>query len=73
VVHGYVTGNLRHGTHPIYIGADHNSTSANPDADFIDGKIDEIRLETVARTPAWIAYDVAAMKDQVINYGSVTE
>jgi hypothetical protein len=65
-----VTGAMRHSPNPVVIAADRNA-GGNPDADFFDGTIDEVRLETVVRSPAWIAYDVASMRDELITYGPV--
>jgi hypothetical protein len=63
-----------HSAHPIYLGADRNSSDPGeigPDDDFLGGLLDEVRLERVARTPAWIAYDITSMRDQLISYGPV--
>jgi hypothetical protein len=37
----------------------------------MDGSIDEVRLENVVRSPAWISYDEASMRDQLITYGPI--
>jgi hypothetical protein len=57
---------------PVYIGCDRdNGTGTSPpgqcDNVFLDGELDEVRLETVARSPAWIAYQVAAMQTGAIT------
>jgi hypothetical protein len=65
-----LTSNAR----PIFLGAD-RSTAGNtplvPDSDFLDGDLDEVRLETVERSAAWIQYDDKAERDQVITYGPI--
>jgi hypothetical protein len=67
------SGDDLHGSHPILLGADHNSASASPaDADFVHGMIDEVRIEATVRSPAWLAYDHASVLDQLITYGPVT-
>jgi hypothetical protein len=62
-----------HSAAPIFLGANRNNFDGTngrsiPDNAFIDGILDEIRIETVARSPAWIAYDHAAQRDEVITY-----
>ena len=51
-----------------------NGTGATPagacDDTYLDGALDEIRLEHVARSQAWIACSFAAMQDRVIDYGA---
>jgi hypothetical protein len=41
------------------------------DGDYMDGMLDEIRVESVARTPQWLAYELAAERDEIITYGPV--
>ncbi len=65
------SGALRDGGHPILIGADHNSNSALPDADFVDGRVDEVRLEAIVRSAGWLAYDDLSVRDELIAYGPV--
>jgi hypothetical protein len=65
-----VTGAMLHGAHAILLGADRNN-GGQPDADFVDGMLDEVRIESVARSADWVAYDVASQRDQVITYGPV--
>jgi hypothetical protein len=65
------SGDVRHGGHPLLIGADHNSSSVLPDADFVDGRLDEVRLESIARSAAWLAYDDLSVRDALIAYGPV--
>jgi hypothetical protein len=59
---------------PIFIGADRNGSSPAgvPDTDFIEGAMDEMRLQRVVRSSAWLTYDAAAGRDQVLTYGPVT-
>ena len=68
-----MVGPLVNDTRPIFIGADRNGFSAEglPDVDYADGAIDEVRIETVARTAAWIAADDLAQRDQLLTYGPV--
>jgi concanavalin A-like lectin/glucanase superfamily protein len=59
---------------PLFIGGDRGDGSTSPavpTGDFLDGTVDELRLQTVARPQPWIAYDLAAQRDQVITYGPV--
>jgi hypothetical protein len=68
---GPLTGSLGSSQPVVYLGADRNAIGAEnvPDNAFLDGMLDEVRLENVARSPAWIAYDEASMRDQLITYG----
>jgi Concanavalin A-like lectin/glucanases superfamily/Domain of unknown function (DUF2341) len=65
-----ITGPVVHSPRPILIGADANA-GAGPDIDFLDGSVDEVKLETVARDPAWLQADYLAMRDQLLEYGPV--
>lgn len=67
---GAQTGPMTHAAHSVFIGADSNS-GGTPDADFPTGRLDELRLEHVARSPPWLAYDVLSQRDMVITYGPV--
>ncbi len=67
-----VTGALLHGAHPLLLGADHNSSNGVADSDFVDGLIDEVRIEAVVRDAAWLGYDNRSVRDQLITYGPVT-
>lgn len=53
---------------PIILGADNNNNASLPDADFLDGRLDEVRIETVARSAEWLRIDHLAMTDQLIRY-----
>ena len=69
-------GKLRNTFGPVYIGCGRNNTNGTtpvgvPDVDFLDGALDELRIESVARSAAWLAFDVAAMQDGVLAYGPV--
>lgn len=59
-------GMLQQSANPIYIGADRNGSD---DAEFFNGSMDEVRIENVARSAAWIAASVANMRDGIISYG----
>ena len=70
------SGQLDDSGGPIYLGADRNNydemTPAGvPDLNFVDGSLDEVRIENVARSPAWLAYDLASQQDAIISYGPV--
>jgi len=65
-----VTGPVVHSPRPILIGAD-ASAGAGPDADFLDGLVDEVKIENVVRDPAWIEADDLATRDQLLQYGPV--
>lgn len=68
-----ITGALARTANPIFLGADRNSASTppgSPDDDFLDGLLDEVRLERVARSPAWMAAGDLIMRDEAITYGA---
>ena len=58
---------------PIFLAGDTNDATQLPNRGLLDGALDEIRLENVARDPAWLAADDASMRDELITYGAVTE
>jgi hypothetical protein len=58
---------------PINLGADNNSNASMPDADLLDGRLDEVRIETVTRSAAWLRTDYLSMTDQLIRYEVVSE
>ncbi len=49
-------GSLTNSINPVYIGADTNDGGANR-ADLFSGILDEIRIQTSAKSPDWIATD----------------
>jgi len=53
---------------PIVLGADNNSGAAEPGVDLLDGRLDEVRIETVARSTEWVRADHLSMTDQLIRY-----
>jgi hypothetical protein len=58
----------------LYLGCDRNNFTgveppAVPDTNYLDGALDEVRLESVARPPDWLGFEDHAMRDQVITYG----
>jgi hypothetical protein len=56
---------------PMYFGADCSNCPAGTTAatnDFLDGALDEIRLERVPRTAAWFAVQYASMRDTLIDW-----
>jgi hypothetical protein len=71
VSQGAAGGMTLAGPNPLFIGCGRNMSTTpiyEPDTDFIDGRLDEVRIEAVARSPAWLAYEHAAQRDQVISY-----
>jgi hypothetical protein len=58
---------------PIVLGADNNSATSMPNSDFLDGRLDEVRVETVARPAEWLRVDHLSMTDQLIRYEVVPE
>lgn len=60
---------------PVFLGAGRNKISSGPrsnaDDDYANGIVDEVRLESTARSAAWIAADVASTSDAVITYGAI--
>ena len=65
-----VPGALQADPRPLFVGADRDGGSVvgKPDGDYLQGTIDEVRIEVVARDAAWIVYEDRAMRDQVITY-----
>jgi hypothetical protein len=65
-----VPGPLQSDLRPLIFGADRDGTSPPglPDVDWVSGDLDELRVESTARDPAWLAYEDAAMRDRVISY-----
>jgi hypothetical protein len=64
-------GPLLTSSNPLYMGADCNNGAGCPDDDFVDGNLDEIRIESGVRSAGWIAYEHASMIDQVISFGPI--
>ena len=65
---------LTSSTHPIFLGADRSvnvGLDSVPSGDYVDGIVDEIRFQTVARSDAWVAYDALAARGSGISYGPV--
>jgi hypothetical protein len=59
---------------PLFIGADRSNNSGattTPCCDYLDGDLDELRVQDARRPPEWIAYDYRAQLDQVITYGPI--
>lgn len=68
---------LVHSPRPIILGADRNDLQGTtpigvPDTDWLDGVLDEARIERRARSAARIALDVASMRDALISYSPVS-
>lgn len=59
---------------PLFIGCGRNLSGTpidEADNDYVDGDLDEVRIEAVGRSAAWIEYTVRAQRDEVISYGHV--
>lgn len=65
------TGSLYSSPNPIWIGADSNGEPSAPDIDFIEGEIDELRIEATARSEAWIEFQHRVARDTVLGYGAI--
>lgn len=61
-------GSLTHSMQRTFLGADCDDNGPCPNVDFQDAILDEIRIERVARSAAWIRYEVASGRDEVITY-----
>jgi len=71
---GAAGGTPLSGPNPLFLGCGRNAAAPPydvPDVDWNDGMLDELRIETVVRSPAWLAFEHAAHRDQVIRYGVV--
>lgn len=55
---------------PLFIGCGRNSATppVDADSDYVDGELDELRIESVGRSLPWLLYDYQAQRDQVISY-----
>jgi hypothetical protein len=61
---------------PIFLGGDRSDGLGSIDTasgNFLNGDIDEVQIETVERTPSWIAYAARSEADGVITYGPIEE
>ncbi|HEY4177584.1 MAG TPA: LamG-like jellyroll fold domain-containing protein [Kofleriaceae bacterium] len=58
---------------PFFIGAGNNNTIPREEAmdDFVNGRLDEIRIENVVRSDAWIRGDYLSASDAVTTYGPI--
>lgn len=67
------TGTPTSSANPLFIGCGHSSATANDvgEGDYWEGALDEVRVETVARSADWLSYEQAAHEDRVITYGPV--
>jgi hypothetical protein len=63
-----VSGDFNTSGPPWQIGADTNNGTF-PDADFLEGDIDEIRISTQAHSPAWVGATSDAFQDRLLTYG----
>ncbi len=75
VAQGPIDGALTPSDRPIFLGADRSSGGGVvtvPTSDFVDGILDELRIQVVARPAAWIEYDARAQRDDAITYGAIT-
>jgi Concanavalin A-like lectin/glucanases superfamily len=64
-----VPGQLAQSANPMHFGADSNAPVPAAVTELVDGLIDEIRIDSVARSAAWIAADHASQTDAWITYG----
>ncbi|MFN0253332.1 MAG: LamG-like jellyroll fold domain-containing protein [Kofleriaceae bacterium] len=65
-----VTGTVVSSPNPVHIGADSNRMSGAPNVDFVDGDIDNVRIESVSRSPAWIRADFLSANGELFDVGS---
>jgi hypothetical protein len=61
------SGPLTHSPQRVFLGADCDDNGPCPNVDFQDAILDELRIERVARSAAWIRYEVASGRDEVIT------
>lgn len=66
-----LTGAVMNSSNPILFGADCNTGIQMAESEFVDGIIDEIRIETVVRSASWIAAEYASQTDAWITYGPI--
>ena len=68
-----LVGSLINDPLPVFLGAarDGDAPAGMPDHDFVDGTLDEIRLENVVRPVDWLVADDASQRDQLITYGPI--
>jgi len=64
-------GLLQQSANPLHIGADSNDAAPVAEAEFVDGVMDEVRIDSVARDPFWILLDHASQTDSLITYGPI--
>jgi len=65
-----IAGPTAESPQPIYLGADSNDSPV-PNDDFLTADLDEVRIETVSRSDAWLSLQVASMTDQLVEHSSV--
>jgi hypothetical protein len=66
-----LVGAVGQSLNPIHFGADSNTPPSSPEDEYVDGLIDEVRIDSVARSSDWIAADHAAQSDSWISYGPI--
>jgi len=66
-----LSGDIQQSANPILFGADNNNSSA-PNSDFIDAVLDELRIESVARSAEWIEAQHTSMTDVLASYTLVS-
>jgi hypothetical protein len=62
---GSVAGSIHPSTNPVLLGADCNSCGTTPSSDFVAGAIDEVRIESVARSDGWLIAEALDLADQL--------
>jgi len=63
-------GTMDESANPVLLGADSDTGGASY-TDWFTGVIDEARIENVARSPEWIAFQVATMTGDAVTFGPV--
>jgi hypothetical protein len=63
----FPSGVVEHDPYPILIGAADTSSGFA----YLDGYVDELRLDHTARDANWIQYDYLSQTDAAISYGAV--
>jgi biopolymer transport protein ExbB len=60
-------GTIHASANPILIGADCNGCGLTPNSDFVDGLVDEVRIESVARTDGWLTAEVLDLNGGLVT------
>lgn len=65
-------GDIAQSVAPIYLGASRAADALDPKRDFLHGALDEVRIETVARSEAWIRAEVLSQAARMALVGLTT-